>query len=126
MAGLFCLLLWIPIYRRPHEHPRVSPAELALINSDPPETVHEIPWVTLLAYSQTWAFAIAKFLTDSMWWFYMTWLAKFFDTRHGLDLKHVGLPDTPSGLLERGFGVVHSLKGDAEADARSFFAAARA
>ncbi len=35
--GLFWLLAWVPIYRRPHEHPRVSAAELAHINSDAAE-----------------------------------------------------------------------------------------
>ncbi len=44
-------------------------------------------------------------------------------------LQHVGLADTPEQLLARGFAVVHSTKNDprhAEADVRSFFAAARA
>jgi MFS transporter, ACS family, hexuronate transporter len=35
--GLLWLAFWIPIYRRPHEHPRVSAHELAHINSDPAE-----------------------------------------------------------------------------------------
>lgn len=44
-------------------------------------------------------------------------------------LKHVGLADTPTRLLERGFAVVHSTKNDPltdEASIRSFFATARA
>ena len=44
-------------------------------------------------------------------------------------LQHVGLADTPAGLLARGFGVVHSTKNDPrvpEADVRGFFGAARA
>lgn len=42
-------------------------------------------------------------------------------------VKHVGLADTPAGLLARGFGVVHSTKNDAvpEAEIRAFFAQAR-
>ncbi|MEP6917761.1 MAG: MFS transporter [Acidobacteriota bacterium] len=92
LIGFLWLGLWIPLYRRPHEHPRVSPAELALINSDSPEPVTQVPWVTLLGYRQAWAFAVGKFLTDSMWWFYMTWLPKFLHDRHGLDLLHIGVP----------------------------------
>jgi ACS family hexuronate transporter-like MFS transporter len=90
--GFLWLGLWIPFYRKPHEHPRVSPAELALINSDPPEPVTLVPWAKLLTYRQAWAFAIGKFLTDSMWWFYMTWLPKFLHDRHGLNLLQIGLP----------------------------------
>lgn len=90
--GLLWLAFWVPIYRKPHEHPRVNAAELAYINSDPPEPTAKIPWATLLTYRQAWAFAVGKFLTDSMWWFYMAWFAKFLHTRHGLDLVHIGLP----------------------------------
>jgi ACS family hexuronate transporter-like MFS transporter len=92
MIGFLWLGLWIPLYRRPHEHPHVSPAELAFINSDPPEPVAHVAWATLLTYRQSWAFAIGKFLTDSMWWFYMTWLPKFLHDRHDLDLLHIGVP----------------------------------
>jgi MFS transporter, ACS family, hexuronate transporter len=92
LIGFVWLALWLPLYRTPQEHPRVSPAELALITSDPAEPVTEVPWGGLLRYRQCWAFAIGKFLTDSMWWFYMTWLPKFLHDRHGLDLLEIGLP----------------------------------
>jgi MFS transporter, ACS family, hexuronate transporter len=90
--GMCWLVFWIPIYRRPAEHPRVSPAELAYINMDPPEPVTKVPWVTLLSYRQAWAFVLAKFLTDPIWWFYMTWVPKFLHDRHGLNLSTIGLP----------------------------------
>jgi ACS family hexuronate transporter-like MFS transporter len=91
-AGLLWLILWIPLYRRPEEHPRVSVAELAYINSDPPEPTAKVRWRTLLTFPQTWAFSVGKFLTDSMWWFYMTWFPKFLYDHHQLDLQHIGLP----------------------------------
>jgi len=91
-VGLVFLLFWLPLYRPPAEHPRVSPAELAHIQSDPPEPVEKIPWATLFTYRQAWAFAIGKFLTDSMWWFFMTWFPKFLHTKHDLNLLKIGLP----------------------------------
>jgi ACS family hexuronate transporter-like MFS transporter len=90
--GFIWLAVWLPLYRKPHEHPKVSAAELAYINSDPPELSARIPWVTLLGYRQTWAFAMGKFLTDAMWWFYMTWMAQFFADRYGLNLAKIGPP----------------------------------
>jgi len=39
-----------------------------------------------------WAFAIAKGLTDPVWWFYLFFLPKYFHETYGLDLKHLGLP----------------------------------
>jgi ACS family hexuronate transporter-like MFS transporter len=83
---------WMIMYRPPGAHPRVSAAELAYIQSDPPEQVAKIPWSRLLAHRQTWAFVIGKFLTDPIWWFFMFWLPKFLNTRHGLTLTELGWP----------------------------------
>ena len=90
--GLIWLLFWFPLYQSPARHPRVSAAELALIRSDPPEPSTPIPWLRLFGYREVWAFAIGKFLTDSMWWFYMTWFPKFLNQQHGLKLLSLGLP----------------------------------
>jgi MFS transporter, ACS family, hexuronate transporter len=90
--GLLWLFFWIPLYKSPEKHPRVSPAELAHIQSDPPEPAVHVPWVRLFGYKEAWAFAIGKFLTDSMWWFFMTWFPKFLNTQHGLNLLQIGVP----------------------------------
>ena len=50
------------------------------------------PWIRLLGYRQTWAFSVAKFLTDPIWWFYLFWLPSYFSARFHLDLSHLGLP----------------------------------
>jgi len=52
----------------------------------------KVPWIKLLGVPQTWAFAIGKFLTDPIWWFYLFWLPGYFAQRFGLDMKHLGLP----------------------------------
>jgi ACS family hexuronate transporter-like MFS transporter len=92
LIGGIWLAFWIPLYRRPHEHRSVSPKELAYINSDPPEPTARLRWVTLLSYRPAQAFALSKFLTDSIWWFYMAWLPDFFHSRFGLNLRTIGLP----------------------------------
>ena len=90
--GFVGLIFWLPIFKSPREHRAVSPAELAHIHSDPPEATAKIPWLTLLKCRQAWAFAMGKFLTDAMWWFYVTWFPKFLNKEHKLDLMHIGLP----------------------------------
>ena len=90
--GFVWLLFWLPIYRRPEEHPKVSAAELALIRSDPQESIAPAKWSTLLKHRQTWAYAIGKFMTDPIWWFYLFWLPKFLDARYGIKLASVALP----------------------------------
>jgi ACS family hexuronate transporter-like MFS transporter len=92
VVGFVWLLFWFALYRRPEEHPQLSKAELHYIRSDPPEPTARIPWARLLPHRQTWAFAIGKFLTDPIWWFYLFWLPDFFYKRFTLDLKNIGLP----------------------------------
>ena len=40
------------------------------------------------AIRQTWAFIVAKFLTDPVWWFFLIWLPDYFKKTRGLDIKH--------------------------------------
>ena len=90
--GAAWIVWWLARYRSPEDHPRVSPAELQYIKGDAAEPAEAIPWKSLFGYRQTWAFAIAKFLTDPIWYFYLYWLPKFFDERYHLGLSHIGLP----------------------------------
>jgi ACS family hexuronate transporter-like MFS transporter len=92
LAGLVWVFFWLPLYRRPTEHPHLTTGELNYIQSDPPDPPVRVPWVDLLMFRQTWAFAIGKFLTDSIWWFYLFWFPLFMNDRFGVDLKNIGLP----------------------------------
>jgi MFS transporter, ACS family, hexuronate transporter len=92
VAGLIWLPIWLLVYRRPQEHKRVSPAELAYIQSDPPDVVEKVAWTKLLKYRETWAYAIGKFLIDPIWWMFLFWLPDFLGKRYGLDLKTFGPP----------------------------------
>jgi ACS family hexuronate transporter-like MFS transporter len=90
--GLIWLAFWIPIYRKPEEHPALSRNELAYIHSDPPETSAKIAWSRLFPHRQTWAVALAKFLTDPVWWFYLFWLADFLKKEYGLSMTQLSWP----------------------------------
>lgn len=90
--GLIWLFFWIPLYRRPAEHPRVSADELSYINSDPPEPQGKVRWLRLLTFRQAWGFALGKLLTDPIWSFYLFWLPTFFKDRFGVNLSGVALP----------------------------------
>jgi ACS family hexuronate transporter-like MFS transporter len=92
LAGLTWIAFWLPLYRRPAEHPKISPEELAHIQSDPADPTVRIPWSRLIRFRQTWAFAVGKFMTDSVWWFYLFWFPVVMADRFGTDLKSIGLP----------------------------------
>lgn len=98
LLGIILLFVWWRVYKQPEAHPRLSPEELKHIQSDQDEPVsgEKVSWRKVLTYKETWAFAIGKFLTDPIWWFYLTWLPDFFNSNESLDqkldLKTVGLP----------------------------------
>ena len=93
LIGFIWLAFWLVLYDRPEVHKRVSPSELAYIQSDPPDPPSkQIPWGRLLKYKQTWAFVIGKFMTDPIWWFYLYWLPKFLNKSYGLTLDKLGPP----------------------------------
>ena len=60
------IVLWFFIYRKPAEHAKLGAAELRYINEGQIEAAvaPATPWIKLLGYRQTWAFALGKFLTD--------------------------------------------------------------
>src|SRR5881394_2084064 len=90
--GFILLVLWMMLYQKPEEHQKVSKSELEYIRSDPQEVVQQIAWTQLIPLRQTWTFAIGKFLTDPVWWFYLFWMPGFFQTKHGLSLTRIGAP----------------------------------
>jgi len=92
LVGFVWVAAWWLLYREPERHPRLKPAELAYIRSDPPDPEARIPWRALVPHRQTWAFALGKFMTDPVWWLYLFWIPDFFHRNHGLDLKSIGLP----------------------------------
>jgi ACS family hexuronate transporter-like MFS transporter len=94
LLGFVWLVAWLAFYRKPAEHKRVSPSELAYINSDvaPAEDEPRIRWSALFRRRGTWAFIVGKFLTDPVWYLFLFWLPDFFAKRHGLDLKTFGPP----------------------------------
>jgi ACS family hexuronate transporter-like MFS transporter len=92
VLGFFWLFVWWTTYSPPEVHPKVSKAELAYIQSDPPDPPVRVPWRTLFRYRQAWAFALGKFLTDPVWWLYLFWIPDFLNRNYGINLSQIGPP----------------------------------
>jgi MFS transporter, ACS family, hexuronate transporter len=90
--GVILLGLWWFVFSSPRESGKVSEAELAWIEHDPPERVEQIGWGTLVTKREAWAFAVAKFLTDPVWFLMLFWLPSYFSSTYDVDLKVVLLP----------------------------------
>jgi ACS family hexuronate transporter-like MFS transporter len=91
-TGFVWLVFWLKIYAKPDQHRKVSAGELALILSDPVERIQSVPWARLFPCKETWAFALGKFLTDPVWWFYGFWLPRYVQETFKLTPKEAGLP----------------------------------
>jgi MFS transporter, ACS family, hexuronate transporter len=99
LIGFIWLVLWQLYYTTPKESTKLTKAEFDYIHSDKEDenigsetTEAKVPWVKLLGFRQTWAFAIGKFLTDPIWWFYLFWLPDFLKSEYNLSLTQIAIP----------------------------------
>jgi len=96
--GFIWLIFWRIYYEKPENQKRLSKDELEYINSDAGEQVinsseeAKVPWIKLLSYKQTWAFAFGKFMTDGVWWFFLFWLPKYLEAQYGMVKTEIMLP----------------------------------
>jgi MFS transporter, ACS family, aldohexuronate transporter len=101
--GFLWLTLWLLVYETPERHRWLSADEYKMIRegqqTDEKEssgasalTADEAPrWRDLLRYRQVWGIVIARFLTDPVWWLYITWLPLYLANARGFSLTKIGL-----------------------------------
>lgn len=99
--GFVWLVLWLFFYQTPDRHKWLSEEERQLIRegqraegvADVLVTEPSAPlgWRELLRYRQVWAIVLARFLTDPIWWLYISWLPKYLADARGFSLVKIGL-----------------------------------
>ena len=119
--GFLWLALWLFFYQSPQKHRWITEGELRLIregkedgesgrhgdaenrlldiSASPRVSVSaasSLPlsstrWRDLLRYRQVWAIVLSRFLTDPVWWLYITWLPKYLADARGFSLTKIGL-----------------------------------
>ncbi|MFA7089302.1 MAG: MFS transporter [Bacteroidales bacterium] len=91
--GFIWMGFWIFIYKKPEVHPKVNRAELMYIQQDgedvstddrPPVSQTRISFWKCLSFRQTWAFALGKFMTDGVWWFFLFWTPAYLSSVYDL------------------------------------------
>ena len=94
-TGFVWMGFWIFLYDKPANSKYVNAAELAYIEQDNEEeakaaaatTVDEgktMSFKDAFRYKQTWAFAVGKFMTDGVWWFFLFWTPSYIDSVFGI------------------------------------------
>jgi ACS family hexuronate transporter-like MFS transporter len=101
--GFIWMGIWVFIYKKPEVHPRVNAAELEYIqqDQDSDNSVEEkvkagqekkLSFLDCFKFKQTWAFAVGKFMTDGVWWFYLFWAPAYLSSVYGMSATEVALP----------------------------------
>lgn len=88
VVSLVWLAAWFVFYRLPAPAAPTGRSDLPGTLEMPPK----LGWRRVVRLRATWAYAIAKLLTDPVWWLFLFWLPDFLHRRHGLDLKDFGPP----------------------------------
>jgi len=111
--GFVWLALWLVFYQSPDRHKWLRDQERQLIregqhvtgatDADVARTLvgvgverHRLEsmplrWRELLRYRQVWAIVLSRFLTDPVWWLYISWLPKYLSDARGFSLVKIGL-----------------------------------
>ncbi len=80
--GLIWLVVWMLFpYNRLRRGATITQQRLEPVTRTGPL------WRILITHRGTYAFAIGKFLTDGVWWFYLFYLPQFLNRNYGLSLK---------------------------------------
>ncbi len=92
--GFVWIAVWLPMYRHPTKHSRVTQAELDWIQSDTMResaTAAPVRAKELLRFPQIWGLLVARFITDAPWQFYMFWLPEYLVRARGMSLAKIGM-----------------------------------
>jgi ACS family hexuronate transporter-like MFS transporter len=86
--GFVWMGIWVFVYKKPENNSRVNKAELDFILHDCGEEEaverRKVSFVKCIAQRQTLAFAVGKFLTDGVWWFFLFWTPAYLSSVYGM------------------------------------------
>ena len=92
VLGFIWMGFWVFMYTAPAKSKHVNKAELEYIEQDNHEEGQvesqtegkKMGFLQCFGYKQTWAFAIGKFMTDGVWWFFLFWTPSYLNTQFGI------------------------------------------
>jgi len=99
--GFLWMGFWVLVYKKPETNPHVNAAELNYIHQDNDhDTVcsgqmtadKKVTFAACFKHRQTWAFAIGKFMTDGVWWFFLFWTPAYLSSVYKMDSTQSAFP----------------------------------
>jgi len=91
--GFVWLFAWMRWYRLPHEHPRLSAEERAVIldgATDGGPSAPSPPVSAVLRMREAWGCILARVLTDPISYFLFFWTPKYLQDERGFSLEDLG------------------------------------
>ena len=94
--GFVWMGFWVFIYKKPSESKHVNAEELAYIEQDASLDAEyakkneaetdggKMGIFQCLKHRQAWAFILARFFTDGVWWFFLFWTPYYLNTQFGI------------------------------------------
>ncbi len=104
--GFIWVWLWQRHFHLPHEHPTISPAELALVTGGGPPPRDTPPptgtWLAALPayfrelghwfrYREVWGLALARFIGDGAFYFFAFWIPNYLSDVRGFGLGQIAI-----------------------------------
>ena len=90
------LALWLWLYKRPEDHPRITDKERAYLaahmEAATPEAAEEKLserelWARVFREPSVWQLMLARLLTDPVWYFFLFWMPKYLFSVRSVDQK---------------------------------------
>lgn len=91
--GIVWAAIWLWFYDLPARHKKITPEEHEHIRAHlvvSAKAGPRISYFQLFRLRQVWGLIIAKFLTDSAWFFFIFWLPKYLADVRELNIKEIG------------------------------------
>ncbi len=91
--GFLWLFLWQKIYDVPQRHPKISEEELSYISKEKENTIKlaKTPWLDYFKHKEVWGVALSRFVSDSVFYFFVFWLPSYLADEKGFSLVEIGL-----------------------------------
>jgi ACS family D-galactonate transporter-like MFS transporter len=113
--GILWTIFWLFIYRRPEDHPSVTPEQLALIQAErgTPQEGPKVAWSSLFGYRTIWGMMIGFFCLNFVIYFFITWFPTYLIQARGFSLAQLGTLGLLPGLVSIPCGWLGGFTSDA-------------
>lgn len=89
--GLLWVVLWYRWFYLPEDHPRIKPAERALILAERSPQESKESWLSLLRYKEFWGLMISRVVSDFPFYFFLFWLPTYLMDVRGFNLRDIAI-----------------------------------